>query len=208
MTPWRQVRSKLNDQMETPMGSEENWMGDWEAFVNAVGRLFGSGLDDDAVTGQFAGKQVVWKGKVRNKRLEITRPGIQMEMPAVTVNLTDGRHAKVDFLFLTLREGEAESWRGIDAGTDIHFATQIRGSSGPFAGISWSDLGDNRGLILFLTDGAVPQPRPPEASKTRSPATARFTGRSTTTSASRSAPGSAPTTRPPPATGPRPTRRA
>jgi len=138
------------------MADEQKWVEDWEAFVNSVAELFGGGLDDASVTERFAGKRVVWKGKVAGKRLAIARPGIQMEMPEVAVELADCRHAKVDFLFLTLREGEHESWRDTRIGADIHFATRIRQSSGPFAGISWSDLGDNRGLILFLTDGAVP----------------------------------------------------
>lgn len=142
------------------MSEIRTWSNDWEAFVRVVCDLYGLGLKDADITQQFAGKPVVWAGEVAEKRvgrrLGIDRPGVQMDMPAVSVDLSDGRHVEVDYLFLTLKEGELPLWKDIETGTTIRFATQIRQASGPFPGIEWTDLDDRRGLVTFLTDGAVP----------------------------------------------------
>jgi hypothetical protein len=142
------------------MPDEATWMNDWETFVRTVSELFCSGLDDAAATKRFAGKRVVWQGNVSEKcfdeRLGIDRPGVAMSMPAITVSLPGGRHGIVNYLFLTLRKGEIDLWREIAEGSRVRFATRIRESSGPFSGVAWSELDNNRGLILFLTDGGVP----------------------------------------------------
>jgi hypothetical protein len=138
------------------MVTEMAWTNDWETFVNDVGELFRRGLDNNMVSERFAGKRVVWKGTVAGKRLGIARPGIQMTMPAVNIDFPDGKRVTVDFLFLTLRAEDLQFWLDTEVGATLRFATQIRRSSGPFPGIECSRLDEDGGVILFLTDGAIP----------------------------------------------------
>ena len=137
------------------MQYQGTWKDDWECFVREVADLFGRGLDDAAVTARFAGSRVVWKGKVTGKRLGMSRPGVQMEMPAVNVVLPDGRCSTVDFLFLSVGENQLESWNTPSVGQTVSFSTVIRQSNGLLPGVRWSTLDEKRGVILFLTDDAV-----------------------------------------------------
>lgn len=133
-----------------------NWTIDWESFVRSVGDLFNQGLDNRTVTEQFAGTPVVWTGRVAEKRFDTDRPGVQMEMQPIEVKLPGGRVAIVDYLFLTLNDGDMPLWNDVKVGTPLRFTTRIRKASGPFTGVSWSDLDERRGVVLFLTEGAAP----------------------------------------------------
>ncbi len=131
-------------------------MSDWETFIKSIGELFGRDLDDCDVTAQYAGKRVVSTGKLAEKRFRPDRAGVQMDMPAVRIDLPDGRYAKVDYLFLKLRNEDVQSWRMIPEGKTLRFETQIAQMIGPLPAIRWLDASDGKGIIMFSTDGAVP----------------------------------------------------
>jgi hypothetical protein len=134
----------------------DSWTDSWEIFVRSVGDLFAQGFDSATVTNKFAGHDVLWTGRVAAKRQHMNSFGIAMSMPLVEINLPDGRIAKVDYLFLSVRSEQVAAWSSVEVGANLSFATRIRASSDPFLGIEWSNLDASRGLILFRTDGAIP----------------------------------------------------
>ena len=137
------------------MRSELGWKNNWELFVKSVGASFDQGLDDEAVTDLYAGQSVEWTGTIAEIRLD-DRPGIQLNMPLVEVERANGQAARVDYLFLRLKDSDVEFWRHVVLGTTLRFTTQIRRAVGPFPGVRWSDLEDRRGIIMFATDGGRP----------------------------------------------------
>ena len=135
----------------------QQWKRDWHIFVQCVGAAFDEGLDSIAVTKRFCGETVTWSGKLVETRLDDEEsPGVQFEMPSVTIRLSDGRTSIVDYLFLQLKKEEVGLWRNIRIGRTVGFHTRIKSAIGPFPGITWLALDERRGVITFSTDGARP----------------------------------------------------
>jgi hypothetical protein len=131
------------------------WNEDWESFVRRVGQSFDRGLDNRAVTELFAGRQVIWVGKVTGKRLDGDRPGIKLQMPLVVFEMSDGKRGSVDYLFVHLNAEDIASWEGIELGSSVRFQTAIDGANGIFPGIRWVNFKNNRGTIMLGAHGAV-----------------------------------------------------
>ena len=134
-----------------------NWKTDWKTFIESVAKDFDAGHSDEEVTSIYAGHDVLWTGTINDKELDDKdMPGMVMDMPAVKVELKDGRSSKVDYLYLHLEKSQVDSWRKLKVGSRVTFRTQIISATGPFAGISWSPLDQKRGVILLSTRGGEP----------------------------------------------------
>jgi len=135
--------------------NKPNWNEDWEAFVRSVGQSFDHGLDDRAVTRLYSGRPAIWTGKVTRLRLDGDRPGVQLEMPLIEFDFSDGRRGRVDYLFLHLVPEDVQSWKQVVVGAAVRFQTSINGAEGIFPGIRWCDFDDNRGTVMFGTTGGI-----------------------------------------------------
>jgi hypothetical protein len=142
--------------MEPP----ENWASDWGSFVKKVAELFRQGLSAEDVTDHFAGQRVVWSGVVSKvdsgHHFGLIMPGVEMAMAPIRVKLPRNRNAKVDYLFLSVRRKDFPLWSKIKLGSVVQFSTEIAQSGGLSPGISWSELTNNRAVILFSTRDAIP----------------------------------------------------
>lgn len=128
------------------------WRNDWLTFLETVKELYDRGFTDDAVSDFFGEKEVRWVGRVQEQRADEEMPGVQLAMTPGLIELSDGRFSAVDYLFLNLDPADRKAWRRINTGESVRFTATLVNESGPFTGISWSDLGDGKGLLLIGTE--------------------------------------------------------
>ena len=134
---------------------QATWKNDWAVFASTLSSLFKRGALKADLEAQFAGQIVNWTGVVKEVRRTGDQVSVQIDMPAKTIDLSDGTTTTVDRLGLTPVGAEAQKWVAIATGTSVRFRTTLKGDGlFPVIGLM-QGMGDNAGkkIVIISTEG-------------------------------------------------------
>jgi len=115
------------------------WQINWESFINSIALDFDKGASDEDLTNKYGGSEVIWEGKITEIKLdEEFSPGVQLEMPKISIPLNNGKVLEADYLFLNTDAQTKNTWLKAGVGDFVSFKTLISLGDGPFPGISIS----------------------------------------------------------------------
>lgn len=125
------------DKTEVP----QKWQKDWAEFGNALGDFLRTATNLQEANAIFAGREVEWTGKVAKIIRGDSRSQsgtIQLEMPVLTIPITETYKYGVRGLLVTPLMSEWGSWTGIKEGDTVNFRTRFTDPRGDLRGYSWT----------------------------------------------------------------------
>ncbi len=133
------------------MATQAKTTGDWESFVRAVASDLNAGLSALELSEKYSGVEVHWTGQVREiKTADKFAPGIQLDMPHVSVALSNGRFLIADYLFLNVGGSGKGLWKTVTKGQKISFSAKIRSGGTVFPSIDVETFPNNAKSVLSL----------------------------------------------------------
>ncbi len=129
----------------------------WKGFVEKAAELINLGGDDVAISRELGSREYTWSGTIQDLKLgEEYSPGVQMKMPEIRINLSNGNFIKASYLFLNTDSETERSWLTAKIGDAVTFTTTIKAEEGPFPAVQASiDNEDPEVLLLIGASNAI-----------------------------------------------------